>query len=49
VVSVIQTFNYDVLKQAYASALQHAIQNGSLKDRLSIEFQGQLKIEGCVE
>ncbi|KAK2549906.1 Transcription initiation factor TFIID subunit 7 [Acropora cervicornis] len=25
--------------QVYASALQHAIQNGSLRDRLSIEFQ----------
>jgi len=29
--------------QAYASALQHAIQNGSLKDRLSIEFQADYR------
>lgn len=36
----IETF----LQQVYASALQHAIQNGSLRDRLSIEFQGILKL-----
>ena len=29
--------------QAYASALRHAIQNGSLKDRLSIEFQADYR------
>jgi len=29
--------------QVYASALQHAIQNGSLRDRLSIEFQADYR------
>lgn len=29
--------------QVYASALHHAIQNGSLKDRLSIEFQADYR------
>ncbi|XP_078369136.1 transcription initiation factor TFIID subunit 7-like [Oculina patagonica] len=29
--------------QVYASALRHAIQNGSLKDRLSIEFQADYR------
>ena len=29
------------IHKAYASPLRLAIQNGTLKDRLSIEFQGQ--------